>query len=420
MDNNPPNNNTPNQPAAPAEPAAKAPTTRTPAATVTPVSIEAPVAPTTETTPTPPPAPDSTTAEATPVTPKNKRTGLITGLIALAVLLICGGAFAAFAIIKNQPDNILAESFSNLVNAKRVALSGTINYESKGDYSSVGPVAVTINSKLSDSNLASDTSLTLNIEGLDEAIELSLGEVYMQDGVLYLKASGLTKLYQDIGSGALGSYLDASSRSLISNIIQKIDDQWFRISLAEILDSDLVNQFLSSEEKETITKTYNCTRDVYNNLSNYSNEFADLYSDNQFIKLEPADNSFYKVTLIAEPFTNYLKAIPATKVAQDYLACSGINNNVDTSNLTTSNVSSELESAPDIYVKFDGFLNHHLSELKVEKEETYFATKADLKFAYPSDIVVTAPADSTPVMELVQYIIDESSSMNSRRYYYNY
>lgn len=450
--------NTPTTP--PATP--PTPTAASPASEPTTPTPE-PTPTTTATPPTPTPTSEPTPAPAN-ATPKKKRTGLIAGIIALAVILVCGIAFAVYAVIKNQIDNVAAESFTNLINAKQVAVTGTINYTPKGEYTNyIGPINITLNSKVADVNRSSEVGVTVDLQGINKTIELSFSDVFLKDGVIYVKASGIAKLYNDVLSEIIDSYLESYVKSSLSSrayltcstiddvseyftcmenaqnsstasmedtetinslitetkthlnsIITKVDDQWFKISLQEILDSELVSQSINTTTKESISKSYDCSIDMVNNISRYSNEFSDLYSKNQFIKLEPSDNSLYKVSLDAEKTANYINAIPKTQVFANYAACSGNSLGDSYSEVSADNIANSVEGLPSVYVRFDGFLTHHLTELIVEEDNEYLSTKADLHFAYPSNLVVTAPSESTPIMELVQFIIDEVSVLSNK------
>lgn len=408
-----------------------------------------PIAPST-TQPTPATGVIGSGAMPAPETPpKKKRTGLIVGLILAFLVLVGGIAFAVFAIIKNQPENVMAESFSNLINAKQVAVSGSFTYTPKGELSSsVGPINVTIDTKVSDLNQSSDTTVSATFANTGKTIELSLGEVILNNGVFYVKASGVTKLYQEFLSGMIDEYLSTAAlryssmsadpavvaaineyvaeiKTRIENIVKKVDDQWFEFSMEDILNSDLISQSLNQASRDSILKTYNCVVEKTNEAAKNSNEFSDLYAKNRFIKLESSSDSYYKVSLDAENTANFINALPDTKLFSGLTECatSGaftVNSTTfdsaaviesTTPSVSADDIANAIKNIPDIYFKFDGFLDHHLVGVKVEDDSDYYSSSVNLNLAYPSNLSVTAPANSRPIMELVEDVIGEVTAL---------
>ncbi|MBO7718301.1 hypothetical protein J6S37_02300 [Candidatus Saccharibacteria bacterium] len=366
----------------------------------------------------------SETVKAEPVQ-KKKHTGLIVGIIVAVLLLIAGGVFAAFAIVKNQPENIAAESFNNLVNAKQVAISGTFSLTPKGDYvDSMTPVNVKLESKAANANQSATTTISVNYGDSQKTIELEVGEIFLNNGVFYLKASGIKKIYDEFLHDMLEEYLYsgtpsqiAAIESRIENIIKKVDDQWFEFSIEDILASELISTYLGQTEKDTISKAYDCSMRIYKNLPQYTQEISDLYSENKFLVLEPAQNSFYKVSFDADNLANYLNAIPETKIIADYTNCNNFQITEETySKVSSSDLSRAMEELPNIYTKFDGFLNHHLTEVKVEKEDEYYSVTSDINIAYPTNLTITAPSGARPIMDLVQDVIQEITNLYQSLY----
>ncbi|MBO4812546.1 hypothetical protein J5491_00095 [Candidatus Saccharibacteria bacterium] len=397
-----------------------------------------------------------------PANPKKNRTGLIAGIISAAVVLILGICFAAFAMIKNQPDNIAAESFANLLNAKQVAVSGELSLSPKGDtLSTMGPIKITLDSKTADSNQSMNTNITVSLPEQNKIFELGLGEVMLNNGVFYIKASGLTEIYQEFLQSLVDTYLQsmisqnltastfevcydiedfdeysecmnrfdaddiinasknmlnqdvtAKIKAEIAKIITKVDDQWFEISIKDILESDLVSQYIDETTKESILKSYDCAVDMLNKKSDYSNEFSNLYMDNKFIKVTPADDSYYKVAFDEEKMANYLNALPDTKVVSDFANCSNVNLGSNDKAVSAEKLGNITKNLPGIYAKFDGFLSHNLTALKVEQKTDYYEMMSNLDIAYPTNLTVSRPADSRPIMDLVQEVMTEIESLS--------
>ncbi len=388
--------------------------------------------------------------------PKKKRTGLIVGIIIALLILGGGGTIAALAIIKNQPENILIDSFNNLLNAKQVAVTGSFNLNPGNEMKQhIGPINIKINSETSNSNSSTSSSISVDYPSLGQPINLDFGEVAMSEGVYYIKASGLKKIYDgvlhDIVEEQLISQIEdqysyslirqcreiedretynncinqaytvtdpiilaniqsqvATIQNHIENIISDVDDKWFEFSTEDILDSNLIKQYIDQKTRDSIIKARDCYNNTFNRLSDYSSELSNLYSNNQFITMQADQDSFYKVSFNADKLTNYISAIPKTKLVNDFASCNDITLTEDMfTPPSTNQISNIIDILPNIYMKFDGFLSHHITSLKVEKDYDYFSISADLSFTYPDNLVITAPADSTPIMDKVEDIMEE-------------
>ena len=397
-----------------------------------------------------------------PANPKKNRTGLIVGIISAAVVLILGICFAAFAMIKNQPDNIAAESFANLLNAKQVAVSGELSLSPKGDtLSTMGPIKITLDSQTSDSNQSLSTNITISLPEQNKTFDLGIGEVMLNNGVFYVKASGFTEIYEEFLQSAVDTYLqsmvsqnltantyqacydiedfdaytecmdqvDASDiinaakgmlnqdvtakiKAEIAEIITKIDDQWFEISLKDVLESDYISQFLDESAKKPILDTYDCAVDMLNRKPDYSNELANLYTDNKFIKATPAEDSYYKIAIDNTKLTNYLNALPDTKAVSDLASCFNVDLSNNNKTISTEKVNEFTKNIPGFYAKFDGFFDHHLSALEFEQSGDNYSITSNVNITYPGNLTISVPADSKPIMDVVQEIMTDIESIS--------
>lgn len=402
-----------------------------------------------------------------PSTPqKKKHVGLIVSIIIAIIAVFGGGAFIAFAITKNQPENIAAESINNLINANQVTVSGAIDYISKTDEAS--SFSITIDSRVSDTNNSSNVHLVVNTPIFNDSIELDLGEIALKDGTFYFRVNGITKVYSDnlsyLVDERLRSYLESSIsahryencydiedytdyrkcmelmeqtpidpatqqsidnmvteiETTIASIIERVDNQWLEFSIQDVLNSDLISRNLDLINRAKIEGTYKCFIDKKNRLPEYSNELSNIYSKNSFLRLEPAADSSYKVSFDAYSLTNYLNDVPSTRIFTDLLSCVG----VPTSQVATIQVDTvrqSLSTFPEIYAKFDGFLEHHLTSLKIvsEKPSDYFTINANFNFAYPTTKSnIAAPTDSKPIMHFIQEAYSELENLSQSVYTY--
>lgn len=403
------------------------------------------------------PTPNSNNTPSTEESPqpKKKHTGLIIGLV-IAFLLLGGGAFAALAIIKNQPENILVDAFNNLVNAKQVAVTGSFTFKpGKNLEQYIGPINVKINSETANSNTSSSIGVSVEVPDFRQPITLDFGEIVMSDGVFYIKASGLKKIYDDILYDTINEQITSEMESQyryslrrqcyeiderdayydcinqitpisdpaisaniqsqvtmlqnqIEEIINEVDDEWFEISMEDVLDSDIVKEYIDNRTRNTIIKARDCYNNTIKNLSDYSNELSNVYSNNSFITMQADQDSFYKLYLDSDKLAGYINAIPKTKLINDYASCNDVTLTDDMfTSLTPAQLSNVISFFPNIYARFDGFLSHRITALKINRDYDYFAISADLNFTYPSNLVVDAPSDSTPVMDMVEDIMED-------------
>ena len=390
---------------------------------------------------------------------KKPKKGLIAAIIAIvAVLLIGGGTFAAFYAIYNQPANIIAASLNNLINAKQVGINGSVNVGLQ-ESEAVGVESFSLNFDNKASGFSNTTTATLNVNFNNgvSAPAIEFGEVMLSDGVLYIEASGLENFYNeafrdnlkntlmeqalygnqittadcysvddeeyasciedaystaDIDPATKTATSDAIDRVLnqISDIIGIVDDQWIKISIDEVLDSDMLAS-LDSSTRSTISEYYKCTVNTLNQASDYSDEFANLYNQNPFVNMTAGNDSFYNISFDAANLANYLNGVPSTKLANELAKCYNTDLSSTTSNITTDEVNSGLEYLPQISAKFDGIFDHHLTELKVSEQNDAYSLSADLKFSYPSNVGIDAPSDSRPVMDVVEEVYQKIENL---------
>ncbi|MCR5699994.1 MAG: hypothetical protein K6G49_00990 [Candidatus Saccharibacteria bacterium] len=380
--------------------------------------------------PTPPtglPATDNVVFE--PVKKKRKKGPLLAIICVLVALLIGGGAFAAAYFINNQPANILASAFNNLLNAKQTEVSGSINLALQNS-EEFGVESISLNFDDKYSGLSNNTTATLNVNFADgtSAPAIDFGEVMLNDGVLYLEASGLSDFYDgafrdNLKATLMNQFLPgdqtiapvdpaietATSQAVdeileqIGKIISSIDGQWIEISIDDILDSEMLAT-IPADTRNNISGTYKCTANVLSQPANYSGEFSELYSQNPFINMTAGADSFYNISFDAAKFANYLNAAPSTKLAKDLATCYGTNIADDSVAISAENIEAALGYFPQFSAKFDGFFDHHLTELKITGQNDLYILTSDLKFTYPDNVTITAPTDSRPVMDVVEEV----------------
>ena len=377
---------------------------------------------------------------------KRKKALIATIISIIAVLLIGGGAFAVAYFISNQPNNIAMSALNNLMNAKKVEVAGSINLSMNGTFLAFSPgldsLNIPLDEKTADSNNSTTASISATLTDGTKIAPVELGEVMLNDGVLYIEATGVKDLYYnnlyDLVNSAVISQVQSNYTSQlveqcyaaspgnadcaalynselpaelsanveyvannilqqIGGIIESIDGQWVEISIDDIMNDEMLST-IDQSSRQQITSTYHCTIDTINSLSNYSSEFSDLYGQNPFLNMTPAANSYYDLSLDATNLANYMNAVPNTNFYKDLAKCTGDSTSAPT--ITADDIQPALTYLPQISAKFDGIFDHHLTDLKITSSNDYFNLSSDLQFTYPNDITVAAPSNSRPAMEI--------------------
>ncbi|MBR3322041.1 hypothetical protein IKG05_00125 [Candidatus Saccharibacteria bacterium] len=385
---------------------------------------------------------------------KKRKKGLIIALVSIfAVLLVGGGIFTAFAIIKNQPNNIALSALNNLFTADQVDINGSINIAIPGSEKiGIESVSLNFNEESAGMNNSATATISVDFANNTQTASVGIGEVMLNDGVLYLEATGLKDFYEsaiyDSAYEALTYQLGSNYRTAlvqdcytttttseeysncysfyqtnitpeiatsinnvateildqISNIIASIDGQWIEISLDDVMSSNLLGD-IPVYTRQSVTSAYHCTINTLNQISNYSSELSDLYNQNPFLIMTSAADSFYDISFDATNLAGYLNGLPHTKLSSDLATCTNTTISDTTNpNFTASDIQSVINFLPKISAKFDGFLNHHLTELKLNQQNESYQLSSDLKFTYPKSANISAPTDTRPVMDVIEEI----------------
>lgn len=266
---------------------------------------------------------------ATP--PKKKHTGLIITLVILFILILAGAGVAVwYFCFYNNPENVAYEAVDGFLHQKSIALTGAIQSTTEDSLGDKTTITLGLNNSASAGAGTSELNLNVtNVEDDEESsVSLRLGTVQMSDGVIYLKISKIME--------SLDAYLESNqitrdefdySMELIYSILEKVDDQWWRISIPELLDEIAP----SSEEAQPVKDLYACMVDLAK--QDTSGEFATIYRDNRFIKIEKVSqtsmgdikpksgNSLYLLDYDYEKMANFINALPDTAVANAAYDC---------------------------------------------------------------------------------------------------
>lgn len=226
-------------------------------------SNETPVTPTGASAPVVTPV---TTAQVAPAKGKKRKISLLTGLIALAILL-AGSAAAYFGVVlPNQPQKITEDAIANTLNSEKISSSG---FEGEMTFTG-GEISKSISSVTfegaADDNKALDIKVTANTNVTKVNIDLRStdGKSY------YVRLSGLTGLDKLIGSIAERDDATTALTDTLAPFISKLNNQWYTI------DQSLINQFTGGADL--------AEQQRFNEED--AKKIGEIYKKNQFIKVD--------------------------------------------------------------------------------------------------------------------------------------
>lgn len=371
-----------------------------------PVTPQPPVAPPTPPVTSQPPVPTPTPPQ--PIDSKKKsHKGLIIGIICAVLVLIGGCAAAAIIIPKTQPSNMLASAINNLLTAKQVAIDGQVDIATDqlpGDNN----IKINLNSLSSGSDYSTTATVQANLPalGIESPLTLELSDMMMSDGIIYFKVKGIQDILTDENISAVATTLGGAANSSATQYAQKIaallEDQWISVSLKEIADE--FPQLGIAQQLDQIE----CTTNIFKNISQYSNELTGNYINAPFLAMTPQGNSFYGLSLDTTQLANFTNSLPKTQLVKDLASCYNAEINPSTiTQISSSDLEGFAKTFPSVSVKFDGFLDYYLSELKVSnsQDNDAISTTADLKFSYNTGSTVTAPTDTTSIVDIINMLM---------------
>lgn len=374
-----------------------------------PTPVAPPQPPIASPTPPIPGQPIDPVAGAVPQSPdirKKSHKGLIIGMICAALVLIGGGVVAAIIVTKIQPSSMMASAINNLLTAKQVAIEGQANISAD---QLPGNNNITINFDANSSNSDFSTTATvranLPILGIFSPLTLELSDVMMSNGIMYFKIKGIQDILTEENISTAITSLGGTSNSvpidLIQNISAILEDKWIKVSLEEL--AQRFPQFGLDRQMERIE----CERDILGDISKYSDEMTSIYSNSPFLMMEQND-SFYNLSLNTTELADFANSLPSTQLIKDLAGCSGVELDPSTySRVSSDDLKTFEKQFPSVSVKFDGFMDYYLSELKVSsnQDNSFIATTTDLKFYYNTNPAITAPMEATSAADIIQTIM---------------
>lgn len=331
---------------------------------------------------------------------------LIIGIIAAIILIIGGVVWAVVALAaQSTPESAVLEAVTKTIKEKGHRVDGTIvvstpNVSTAVNSNNTGRVIIDLDS--SNNGMNNTGSLTITIEGAGTGnYVLTLDEVFQEDGTLYIKATKLEDFIKSFTSN-FGPYLNVTAFSNLASNLRalsaKIDSDWWRISIPEIVNAIGVrdNNFLGK---------YYCAVEAAKHLFEQKglDTLADAYKNNQFLiaaKSTYRPDSFtsnsYEATISADKMTKFWNSYVTSDVVSDIQLCNSGDGQKNAFSTAASNTFDFLANKK-VYLDINGA--HELSGIYINDVTENLSLVADLRIGnQPAEI--TAPANSRPATEL--------------------
>lgn len=344
------------------------------------------------------PALEAPNTPALPASTGGKKKGLIVGgIIALALGVLGGGGASAYFLWYQNPEKVVFDALISASKAESLDLASTLTL--KDDDSEYD---IKFNLK-ANRELEIEADLDAGIKSADTDFNLKGGFVSDKDGNLYVKVNEVPSLLEQI----LGAQNAEIYTVYFGTLIEKIDNQWIKISSDDLKD---VSQEYGDQQK--------CLTDASKKLSadkSASDELVELFKKNKFIivgeglgtkDVNGVTSLGYVLDFDADKATSFVKGIADTKYGKALKEC---DDTIDFSSFDGSDLSSDSTDKPQTQVWVSQF-GHELTQINIEGKNEAGDGKIVLTPTFNSDVKVTVPTDVTTLKELTD---EFESTLNS-------
>lgn len=356
-------------------------------------------------------------------------------LIAGGVIAVLGlGGLGTAYAIANTPENIALSAVASVFAAKQKHVSSTFSLNLK-DSRVVGvkSAQLTLDADINtDKEVSTTAELAVNF--YDTKIKLSLDTVILKDYTVYIKISQLKaaakavleQYNQSVKSGDFSvDYSDSDDytstppyEDIINQLVGKIDGEWWRISIPELID---VDEKLSAKEKVEAKKTYGC---IVNFLSDAKTkvDYAELYQKHAFISLQPYEGyqkfdsegkayiiqfSSNKIADFGNALASSFKGLGVKECLPENVLNDGSDDDVDgDEKLSANDVDGIIRQWPTTIVTVkNNFFSHEVTGLYSDLKTDSDSYTGAVKFNFSNQVKeVKAPANAQSITKFSEEI----------------
>ena len=274
--------------------------------------------------------------------PKKSKTKLIIAIIlgAILVLLFAGSALA-YKLWFQNPDKVVADSIANIIKAETVTGNGDVKFDNK---------EASIDIKIDHANTReaghADISTLIKIKKYNLDLDVKGEGTYTKEGDIYFKLKDLDTTYKKVVDAYMQVLIEqyksygttltpAQQKSAtdtldkqVGPIIQKLDDQWIKISADDLKD---VNK-QAGDTQDCVAKALNMLRDD----KQTRDEVVKLYHNNKFIVIKDELGSRngslgYKIDYDEAASKSFGDGLEQTAFGKQIKACDDTSNNQNNS-----------------------------------------------------------------------------------------
>lgn len=205
---------------------------------------------------------------------------------------------------------------------------------------------------------------------------------------------------------------------IINQLVGKIDGEWWRISIPELID---VDEKLSAKEKVEAKKTYGC---IVNFLSDAKTkvDYAELYQKHAFISLQPYEGdqkfdsegkayiiqfSSNKIADFGNALTSSFKGLGVKECLPENVLNDGSDDDVDGDDkLSANDVDEMIRQWPTTIVTVkNNFFSHEVTGLYSNLKTDSDSYTGAVKFNFSNQVKeVKAPANAQPITKFSEEI----------------
>lgn len=359
------------------------------------------------------PGPQPAISSAVQPVVKKRNTKTIVGVIGavVGVLLLVTAALLYFLWWQN-PDRVVASAVSSYIQQGRGQIAGSLMVDS-----AQLKLAVEVDSRIDGAKEAYELRVTAEGSELPmDKLELSIDLISPDDGALYARLTEVDKIADAIidvsmeqamasPNGAQMSdeevaAVRAQVEQMFAPIVQKVDNQWAKISLEG-----------SSRQSEDST----CLVSVIQKLNTdkiTQQEVAKIYSENKFLIVDEEvgnrnGSTGYRIDLrsdlVGERFESFVNALRESDFGKEVESCEG----VELEDVVSTDEASTKDESLVLWVnKSSATLTGIDLDFTVDGEEDVkVQTKLDLNSDSKSGEEIVAPDNAQDIQELIQEIM---------------
>ena len=362
------------------------------------------VQPPVPTNPITPPAQNQGAYSYAPKKPVNK--GLVAALIAIpaALVLLIGGAVAAYNLWYQNPDRVIATALSGAMTATSGTANANITSEDS-DYKVEAQIDTSFNQD------GAKADISFNMKSGSATAEVKGSAVIINkdsSSEVYAMVDGLNESYESMYGSSLYSYAPD-----MSSLFKIIDGQWVVAT-----DEDFASDGVFGSEAKYIDEQ--CVADFQTKFKtdkSYSREITNAYKNNIFIdvakELGSKDGNLgYQIQINKDKLNDFLETVKSSKIVTAYRDCATDEGKESIDQTIDGLIDSAGEYADDIndttVVVWIDRWSHELKTTTISYEDEYNAkTEIVIDTDYTANVTIEAPDNAMPAKEFTEKVTAE-------------